>query len=380
MKLNSLSEADDFLLPMSAPDINDDDIAAVTAVVRSGRLALGPKCGEFEDLLAQYVGVRHAIAVNSGTAALHLLVRGLGVGPGDEVLVPSFTFAASVNAILYEHAKPVFVDVTDDIYNLDLADLERKVTPRTKAVMAVDVFGHPVPWDPLIAIASQYGLAIIDDACEGLGAEYRGKKLGSFGSGAAFAFYPNKQITAGEGGVIVTDDDALAEYARSARNQGRGNGPWLEHPRLGFNYRLDEMSAALVASQFRRLEELLHKRTRVAKLYAQRLEGIGGIRLPIVEPHVRMSWFVYVITLAEGLDSRVVITNLERQRIPVRVYFMPIHLQPYIRELGLPDVRLPVTEALTGRTLALPFHGNLSERDVDLVASALESSISEAST
>ena len=378
MKAIGSSEAD-FLVPMSAPDINEDDIAAVTGVVRSGRLALGPRCGEFEDMLARYVGVRHAIAVNSGTAALHLLVRGLGIGPGDEVLVPSFTFAASVNAILYERASPVFVDVDDKTYNLDPLDLEDKITPGTKAVMVVDVFGHPAPWGALTDIASRHGLAVIDDACEALGAEYQGKKLGSLGSGAAFAFYPNKQITAGEGGVIVTDDDALAEYARSARNQGRGSGPWLEHPRLGFNYRLDEMSAALVGSQFSRLDELLEKRARVAGMYAERLKGIGGIRLPFVEPSVRMSWFVYVITLSQGLDARSVIAGMEKRRIPVRVYFMPIHLQPYIRALGLSGVRLPVTESLAGRTLAVPFHGNLSERDVDLVASALEASIEEAS-
>ncbi len=368
----------EFLVPMSAPDITDEDVAAVTEVIRSGRLALGPKCLEFEELMARYIGVRHAVAVSSGTAALHLLVRALGIGEGNEVLVPSFTFAASVNAILYERATPVFVDVDPDTYNLDPADLEPKITPRTKAIMAVDVFGHPAPWSKIEEIASLRGLAVIDDACEGLGAEHHGRKLGGFGSGAAFAFYPNKQITAGEGGVIVTDDDYLAEYARSARNQGRGSGPWLEHARLGFNYRLDEMSAALVGSQLTRIEEILRRRTEVAAMYDTRLAGIEGVRLPVVRSDVRMSWFVYVITLKQGIDGAQVIAAMEERRIPARVYFMPIHLQPYIRDLGLAGDSLPVTESLAGRTLALPFHNNLSETEVDMVASALETSIKEA--
>jgi perosamine synthetase len=367
-----------FLVPMSAPDVTESDIAAVIEVLRSGRLALGGKCVEFEEMLARYIGVRHAVGVSSGTAALHLLVRGLGIGEGDEVLVPSFTFAASVNAILYERATPVFVDILSDTYNLDPRDVEAKISPRTKAIMAVDVFGHPAPWSELEAIALRHDLVVIDDACECLGAEYRGRKVGVFGSAAAFAFYPNKQITAGEGGVIVTNDDALAEYVRSARNQGRGDGPWLEHLRLGYNYRLDEMSAALVCSQFRRIEGLLQKRSDVAAMYAARMAGMDGIRLPVVMPDVRMSWFVYVVTLDVGIDGAKVVAGLEKRGIPARVYFMPIHAQPYIAALGLSRCRLPVTESLSGRTLALPFHSNLTETEVELVASALESSLKEA--
>lgn len=367
-----------FVVPMSAPDVTQADIESVIEVLRSGRLALGTRCVQFEELLAHYTGVRHAVGVSSGTAALHLLVRGLGLGEGDEVLVPSFTFAASVNAILYERATPVFVDIEPDTYNLDPADLEAKITPRTKAIMAVDVFGHPAEWSEIEAIASRHGLAVIDDACEGLGAEYGGRKLGGFGAAAAFAFYPNKQITAGEGGAIVTDDDDLARYVRSARNQGRGDGPWLEHLRLGFNYRLDEMSAALVYSQLQRIDELLKRRSHVAAMYTARLAGIEGIRLPAIRPHVRMSWFVYVITLPKGIDASKVIAGLEKTGIPARVYFMPIHRQPYIRDLGLEAGPLPVTDSLIGRTLALPFHSNLSKTEVELVASALEASMEEA--
>jgi len=248
-------------IPMSAPDISEDDVRAVAEVVRSGQLALGPKTEAFERAIAEYVGVEHAVAVNSGTAALHLIVGALGIGPGDEVLVPSFTFAASVNVVLYERATPVFVEIESDTYNLDPEDLARKVTPRTRGILAVDVFGHPADWDAILNVAEEHGLRVIDDSCEALGAEYRGRKLGQFGDAATFAFYPNKQMTTGEGGMIVTDDDGLAGQCRSLRNQGRGEmGSWLEHERLGYNYRMTEMSAALGLSQMGRIEELLAKR------------------------------------------------------------------------------------------------------------------------
>lgn len=359
---------------MSFPDINDDDINAVTAVLRSGQLALGPQAVEFERLIAGYVGVRHALAVSSGTAALHLLVRACGLGPGDEALVPSFTFAASVNTLLYEGVTPVFVDIEPETYNLDPADLARKVTPRTKAIMAVDVFGHPAEWDAIQAVAQAHTLRVIDDSCEALGAEYRGRKIGSFGDAAAFAFYPNKQMTVGEGGMIVTDDDEIARLCRSMRNQGRPEmGAWLEHERLGYNYRMDELSAALGVSQFRRLEGFLEKRARVAQMYTERLAALDWVRPPQVKPHVRMSWFVYVITLAEGLDRDAVIRKLAEQGIPARGYFAPIHTQPYIRaRFGDLAGTLPVTEAIASRTLALPFHNNLSEEAIDAVVDALK--------
>jgi len=364
-------------VPMSAPDINEADVQAVVAVVRSGRLALGTQTEAFEALLKAHVGVKHAVAVNSGTSALHLLVRALGLGPGDEVLVPSFTFAASVNAILFEQATPVFVDIDPETYNLDPADLARKVTPRTKAIMAVDVFGHPAPWDAILAVAAVHNLRIIDDSCEALGAEYKGRKLGQFGDAAAFAFYPNKQITVGEGGIIVTDDDEIALLCRSMRNQGRSEmGAWLEHTRLGYNYRLDEMSAALGVSQFQRLETFLRKREHVARLYTEQLRGVAGLRTPVVQPHVRMSWFVYVITLAAGLTRNPIMAYLAEHDIPTRGYFAPIHTQPYIRE-RLGDLRgtLPVTEAVAERTIALPFYNTLQAEQIAYVCGILEESL-----
>lgn len=360
-------------VPMSAPDITEEDVRAVAEVVRSGRLALGPKTEEFERLVGDYVGVKHAVAVSSGTAALHLIVKALGIGPGDEVLVPSFTFVASANVILYEGATPVFVDIEPETYNLDPKDLERMITPRTKAIMVVDVFGHPAEWDDILRIGEKYGLKVIDDSCEALGAEYKGRKLGQFGDAAAFAFYPNKQMTTGEGGIIVTDDPEIARLCRSLRNQGRGEmGSWLEHERLGYNYRMTEMSAALGVSQLKRIEELLNKRERVARIYTERLAGLDFLRPPVVRPYVRMSWFVYVITLAEGLHRDPVMKAMAEEGIPTRGYFSPVHLQPYIREqLGTKEGMLPVTESAAQRTIALPFHSNLTEAEVDLVVEAL---------
>lgn len=360
-------------IPMSAPDITEEDIQAVVQVIRSGRLALGPKTEEFEKCIADYVGAKHAVAVSSGTAALHLIVKALGIGPGDEVLVPSFTFVASANVILYEKAKPVFVDIEPDTYNVDPDDLKRKITAKTKAILVVDVFGHPAEWDDIIKIADKHGLKIIDDSCEALGAEYKGRKLGQFGDAAAFAFYPNKQITTGEGGVITTNNHEIARLCRSMRNQGRSEmGEWLFHERLGYNYRMTEMSAALGISQLRRIEDLLAKRERVAQLYTARLSKFDFIKVPVVRPYVRMSWFVYVVTLAKGLKREPVMKALAQEGIPTRGYFSPVHLQPYIREMcGTAEGMLPITESVAQRTIALPFHSNLTEKEIDMVVDAL---------
>jgi len=362
------------LVPMSAPDITEEDVRAVAEVVRSGRLALGPKTEEFERLIAEYVGVRYAVAVSSGTTALHLIVKALGIGPGDEVLVPSFTFVSSVNVILYEGAIPIFVDIEPDTYNLDPEDLESKVTPHAKAIMVVDVFGHPAEWDAISSIAKEHGLKVIDDSCEALGAEYEGQKPGRFGDAAAFAFYPNKQMTTGEGGIIVTNNGEVARLCRSMRNQGRGEmGEWLEHERLGYNYRMTEMSAALGVSQLRRLETLLAKRERVARMYTERLTGLDWVRPPAVQSHVRMSWFVYVVTLADGLHRDPVMKAMAKEGIPTRGYFSPVHLQPYIQGLlGTRGGMLPVTESVAKRTIALPFHGNMTEGQVETVVEVLK--------
>jgi len=359
-------------ISMSSSDLDESDVQAVVRALRSDRLALGPQAVEFERSISEYVGVAHGVAVSSGTAALHLIVKALGIGAGDEVLVPSFTFAASVNAFLYEGAIPVFVDIEPETHNLDPADLEQKITRRTKAIMAVDVFGHPAEWDEILRIAGKYRLKVIDDSCEALGAEFKERKLGGFGHAAAFAFYPNKQITTGEGGMIVTDDPEVARLCRSLRNQGRSEmGSWLEHARLGYNYRMDEMSAALGVSQLKRIEVFLEKRERVARGYTERLQGLDWVRPPVVKPHTRKSWFVYVVTLAERLQRDDVMREIEGQGIPVRGYFSPVHLQPYILERFGPGQRLPVTEKIAQRTIALPFHNMLTDGEMDRVVMTL---------
>jgi len=368
------SENPNHKIEMSSADICENDIQAVVDVLRSGRLALGPKAVEFEEKMARYIGVRYAVAVSSGTAALHIIMKALGIGEGDEVLVPSFTFAASVNAILYVGAKPVFVDVRKDTYNIDCKDLEHKITPRTKAIMVVDVFGHPADWDEIQKFAELNHLKVIDDCCEALGAAYKGKKLGAFGNAGAFAFYPNKQITTGEGGMIVTNDEALATLARSYRNQGRDEmGGWLEHPRLGYNYRLDEMSAALGSSQLDRIEEILGRRANVATLYGKYLKSVPGLRAPAILPQVTVSWFVYVVTLEHGLSVDGVMKALSEKGIPSRAYFSPIHLQNYIQN-GAKEKQnysLPQTDDIAGRTLALPFHTRMTEKEVRYITTAL---------
>ena len=360
-------------ITMSSPDLDENDIRSVTEVLRSGCLALGPRARAFEEAVASYVGVGHAVAVSSGTAALHLIIKALGLGPRDEVLVPSFTFAASVNAILYEGASPVFAEVEPVTFNLDPGDLEHRITHRTRAILGVDIFGHPADWDGLRRVADRYGLLLVDDCCEALGASYKGRMLGSIGAAGAFAFYPNKQITTGEGGMVVTDDADLARFCRSMANQGRKDmSPWLRHDFLGHNYRMNELSAALGLSQMGRIEAILAKRDRVAALYESRLACVPEVTRPRILPQVRMSRFVYVVTLEEGCDRDRTIAGMEADGVPARGYFAPIHTQPYIRaRCGNLEGSLPVTEGLARRTLALPFHNNLGEEEVEQVVEVL---------
>jgi dTDP-4-amino-4,6-dideoxygalactose transaminase len=366
------------MIAMSAPDLDESDEAAVLEALRSGVLGLGPFAEEFEGLAAGVGGTSHAVAVGSGTAGLHLIVRALGIGPGDDVLVPSFTFAASANAFIYEGATPVFVDIEPDTYNLDPGELVARRTPRTRAVMVVDVFGHPADWDAVEANAG--GLELIDDCCEAIGAAIGGRPLGSLGAAGCFAFYPNKQMTTGEGGMVVTDDASLAAICRSLRNQGRGEmGTWLEHERLGFNYRMDELSAALGVSQIRRLKAFLAKRAEVARMYTERLASLDWVRPPVVRAGVSMSWFVYVVTLSADVDRGAVVDALASEGIPSRAYFPPLHLQPYVRErFGTREGMLPVTEDVARRTLALPFHNNLTEPEVDRVVEGLTRAVNSA--
>jgi dTDP-4-amino-4,6-dideoxygalactose transaminase len=329
-----------------------------------------------------------------------MCVRAAGVGPGDAVITTPFSFVASANVLLYEQAVPVFVDVDPLTGNLDPIEVEQAAAdlveggaaaarwlprrrgtvenPRLKAILAVDVFGQPADLDPLRQTADRFGLPLIEDACEALGATYKNRKAGTLGDTGVFAFYPNKQITTGEGGMIVTNDGQAAELMRALRNQGRAPGDtWLQHTYLGYNYRMDELSAALGSVQMQRLPELLANRERVAAWYHERLVEIAGVEAPHLAPTTSAaSWFVYVIRLKPRFDRSAAAARLEELGIPVRPYFLPIHLQPYMVErFGYQPGDFPVTEDLGARGLALPFSGKMSESQVDQVCRALQSVI-----
>ncbi len=379
--MNAAVTASAMRIPLSQPSIDDDDIAAVLSVLRTPSLSMGPQVAAFESAVAAYIGAAEAVAVNSGTSGLHLALAAIGVGPGDEVITTPFSFVASANCMLYQGATPVFADIDAATLNIDPARVEARVTARTRAILAVDVFGQPAPIEALNAIADRHGLTVIQDACEAIGAERHGRRVGTQAQAAVFAFYPNKQMTTGEGGVVVTDDAALGRVLRSLCNQGRDdNGTWMNHVRLGYNYRLDEMSAALGQSQLRRLDAMLDRRNRVAAWYAERLGELDGVQAPWVAPETtRMSWFVYVIRLDERIDRARLMAALAADGVPSRPYFVPIHLQPLYRErFGCRLGAFPVTERIARTTLALPFFTDMTEEQVDYVCARLAARLADA--
>jgi perosamine synthetase len=361
-------------IPMSSPDITEAEREAVNEVLDTRWLSIGPKIEQFEADFARYLDAQHAVGVNSGTSGLHLTMIAAGVREGDEVITPSFSFIASANCVLYERAVPVFVDIDPLTGNMDPQAVEDAITERTKAILVVHAFGQPADMDPIQAIARKHNLRLIEDACEALGAEYKGNKAGTLGEASVFAFYPNKQMTTGEGGMIVTDDGDWANLYRSMRNQGRDVfDAWLNHTRLGYNYRLDEMSAALGVVQLRRLEELLAKRAQVAAWYNERIDQLPDLHKPhIAETTTRMSWFVYVIRCEDHVDRNQVMASLKERGVPSRPYFTPIHLQPFYQErFGWRRGALPNTEKAGDTFLALPFSSVMSEAQVEYVCQEL---------
>jgi perosamine synthetase len=385
-------------ISMSSPDISPAEIEAVTGVLRTPCLSIGPCIEALEFELARVAGTRFAVGVSSGTAGLHLAVIAAGLGEGDLAITSPFSFVASANCLLYERAVPVFVDVDEATGCIDPAKVEeavdmlrdggsaaRKVLPRSmrdrkhaagalKALLPVDVLYQTADFDPLRSIAAKAGLTIIEDSCEAVGSAYRGHPAGSLGDIAVFAFYPNKQMTMGEGGAIVTDREDWAELARSLRNQGRAPGStWLQHIRLGYNYRLDELSAALGLAQVRRLPNLIAQRARVAAWYTERLAGLEYLRLPVPAEYASaVSWFIYVVRILPPVNRDAVQERLAAEGIPSRVYFAPLHLQSFYRErFGYEEGDFPVTERLGAQSLALPFSGVMSEEQVDRVCEVL---------
>jgi len=372
-----------YKIPLSQPDITNLEKKEVLGVLKSPWLSLGPKLKEFEEKTVGISRTKYAVAVNSGTSALHLIIRALGIKDGDEVITTPFSFISSSNCIIYERARPVFVDIRGDTLNIDPELVEGLITPRTKAILAVDVFGHPADWHKILKIAKKHKLKVIEDSAEAVGSEYKGKRCGSFGDAAIFSFYPNKQLTTGEGGVILTNNKKIADACKSMANQGRKTkgGKWLEHIQLGYNYRLDEMSCALGIAQLKRIKEILKKRESVAKKYNDKLKNVSGIEIPHVAKNVKLSWFVYVIKLAKKYsekDRDVIIKKMAKRGIQCSAYFQPIHLQPFYREaFNYRPGDFSVSESVGQRTIALPFYNNLKEKDINYVVKALKKSLSK---
>ncbi len=363
-------------IPLSKPDITQREIDAVIDVLHGDTLSIGPKVEEFEKRCAALAGRRHAVAVSSGTAGLHCCMIAAGISEGHEVITTPFSFVASANCILFVGAKPIFVDIDPKTLNLDVSKVRAAITPRTKAIVAVEVFGHPGGMIELEQLAQQHELVLIEDCCEGFGGFDGKRAIGSFGRAGVFGFYPNKQITTGEGGMIVTDDDAFATTCRSLRNQGREGMAWLAHQRLGYNYRLDEMSAALGVAQMERLEDILDKRRKVAHIYMERLMTSRYLILPTLTEDDLMSWFVFVVRLNDLFemgDRDQVMKDLRAAGIGCNNYFPPIHLQPYMAEkFGHQPGDFPITEYVAARTLALPFFGKMTGRQINHVCDTLE--------
>jgi perosamine synthetase len=365
-------------VPLSGPYLGEREEELVLEVLRSGRLSLGPTIDRFEELVAERTGAPYAAAVSSGTTGLHLLCITAGIGPGDEVITSPYTFAASANCFMYEGGIPVFADIDARTLNLDPAAVEAAITERTKAIVPVDIYGYPCELDELRAIADRHGLAVIEDSCEALGAVYRGAPLGSHGTSCVFAFYPNKQVTTGEGGMVTTHSEEEWHLLRSLRNQGRPEpGGWLEHVRLGFNYRLSDIAAALGIGQIERFDEIRELRTEAAARYTALLGDVDGLGLLADDDaDHRRSWFVYVVLLPDAAARERVIATFEREGIGYNRYLPSIHLQPYMRErFGFREGLCPVSEDVSSRSLALPFFTGIDSAAQERVAEVLTSAL-----
>jgi perosamine synthetase len=368
-------------IPLSSPDITQREIDAVVEVLNTPTLSIGPRVEEFESQVAALTRRRHAIAVSSGTAGLHCAMIATGIGPGDQIITTPFSFVASANCILFVGASPVFADINPGTLNMDVAKAAAAIGPKTKGIVAVECFGHPGGMVELEQLARRAELTLIEDSCEGFGGSVGDgprdfRPIGSFGKAAIFGFYPNKQITTGEGGMIVTDDSDFAALCRSLRNQGRDGMNWLAHQRLGFNYRLSEINAALGIAQMHRLDDILQNRRRVAQAYMERLMTNRYLILPTLDDQTHMSWFVFVVRLNdlfEPADRDQVLLDLRGEGIGCGNYFPPIHLQPYmVKQFGFKAGDFPVTEYIAARTLALPFFSRMTEGQVEQVCQTLE--------
>lgn len=364
-------------IPLAKPYIDKADRAGIDKVLKSGILALGPRLEKFEQHFANYLGVKYTCGASSGTAGLHIAVKTLGIGKRDEVITSPFSFIASSNCLLYEGAKPVFVDIDKTSFNIDPTKIEKAVTKKTKAILVVHVFGQSADMDRILQIAKAYKLKIIEDACESLGSSYKNKKTGTLGDVGVFAFYPNKQITTGEGGIITTNSKSVYELSLSLRNQGRNlNNNWLTHDRLGYNYRMDEMSASLGVTQLKKLEWMIAEKAKIASLYNKYLSDIKSVILPKTVKGNTHSWFVYVIRIINGGRDQVMNALLKRG-IQTKAYFPVIHLQPFMKKkFGYRKGDFPVSEKISSETLALPLYIGLKESDVRFISQTIKIALS----
>jgi perosamine synthetase len=379
-------------IPLSRPDVTRREIEYVVSVLKTPHLSLGPVLQKFEDRLAKFVGSRFAIATSSGTSALHLALKAVSVRRADMVITTPFSFIASANVILYEGAIPIFADIDKRTLNIDPEEVEKilrygskvqKTRARARAILGVDIFGQPADWDSLNRLSREYGLATVEDSCEALGAQYRERRAGTLASVGAFAFYPNKVITTGEGGAIVTDKKKIAEICLSLRNQGRSSSAkeWLSHEVLGYNYRMSDINAALGLAQLERISGILKKRERAASVYTKLLSDVGEVTAPAFSPApgVTISWFVYVILLSRKFSSRdraSLIQFLCEKGIGCASYFPVIHLQKFYRQMfGFRKGDFPVAESVSERTIALPFYTNITQESITRVVSTLKDGI-----
>ncbi len=354
------------MIPIAKPHIDEKDIQEVVKVLKSGNLSLGPKLEEFEKKFSKYIGTKYAVAVSSGTAGLHLCIKALNIKEGDEVITSPFSFIASSNCIIYEKGKPVFVDINEKTKNIDPEKIEEVITPKTKAILPVHIFGESCDMEKIKKISEKHNIPIIEDACESLGTEYNGQKVGSFGLASVFAFYPNKQMTTGEGGIICTNDKILYDELRSLRNQGRSTDmQWLDHDKIGYNYRLSDINCSLGITQLNKIDFIIKEREKIAKIYNEKLSIIKGIKLP--NPG-KKSWFVYAINIDEKHDRDKIIKELNKRGISTKPYLPSIHLQSaYKKMFRYKEGNYPISEKISNTSIALPFFIGIKEEEIEYI-------------
>ena len=362
-------------IPLSKSQIGEQEIQAVVEVLHSSRLSLGPVTEAFEEVFAETMGSRYAIAVNSGTSGLHLCVRAMGISSGDEVITTPFSFIASSNCVLFEGAKPIFVDVEEDTFNINVDLIEQAITQRTKAILPVHVFGQCADMTDIMKLATHHDLKVLEDACEAPLGKHKGRIAGTIGNAGTFGFYPNKQMTTGEGGMIITDEEDLYRMCKSLRNQGRGdNMQWLSHDRLGYNYRISELTAALGKIQTQRLPGFIQQRQELAAKYLTLLSEFDQIRLPQIKEGNEHAWFVFGIRVSEDFRDTF-IEQLNAHGIQSKAYFFPcIHLQNFYKEsFGYKEGDFPVAEKLSKEMVILPFYPQMTDQELEYIYDTIQS-------